>query len=88
MYYLQTCITYKHIKPHRTSRFFSETFYVIAAAAYAKASGDEEAANNARKIFTKCLEYATTPGILPPKFSGERPSIGIGVPMILMNTTL
>ena len=66
--------------------FFSETFYVIAAAAYAKASGDEEAANNARKIFTKCIEYATTPGILPSKFSGERPSIGIGVPMILMNT--
>ncbi len=66
--------------------FFSETFYVIAAAAYAKASGDEEAANNARKIFTKCIEYATTPGILPPKFSGKRPSMGIGVPMILMNT--
>lgn len=66
--------------------FFSETFYVIAAAAYAKASGDEEAANNARKIFAKCIEYATTPGILPPKFSGKRPSIGIGVPMILMNT--
>jgi N-acylglucosamine 2-epimerase len=66
--------------------FFSETFYVIAAAAYAKASGDEDAANNARKIFTKCIEYATTPGILPPKFSGKRPSIGIGVPMILMNT--
>ena len=59
---------------------------MIAAAAYAKASGDEEAANNARKIFTKCIEYATTPGILPPKFSGKRPSIGIGVPMILMNT--
>ena len=66
--------------------FFSETFYVIAAAAYAKASGDEEAANNSRKIFTKCIEYATTPGILPAKFSGKRPSMGIGVPMILMNT--
>jgi len=54
--------------------------------AYAKASGDEEAADNARKVFTKCLAYATTPGLLAPKYSGLRPSVGIGVPMILMNT--
>src|SRR5689334_22433981 len=31
--------------------FFSETFYVIAAAAYAKACGDEQAAKNARRVF-------------------------------------
>ena len=74
-------------RPIRKRRyFFSETFYVIAAAAYAKASGDMEAADNARRVFTKCLEYANTPGLLAPKFSGLRPSIGIGVPMILMNT--
>ena len=74
-------------KPIRKRRYyFSETFATIANAAYAKASGDEEAANNARKIFTKCIEYATTPGILPPKFSGKRPSMGIGVPMIMTNT--
>ncbi|HLO82316.1 MAG TPA: AGE family epimerase/isomerase [Chitinophagaceae bacterium] len=66
--------------------FFSETFYVIAAAAYAKASGDEEAADNARKVFGKCIEYATVPGLLEPKFIDTRPSIGIGVPMIMMNT--
>ena len=74
-------------RPIRKRRyFFSETFYVIAAAAYAKASGDEEAANKARLVFGKCIEYATTPGLLPPKFTTTRPSKGIGVPMILINT--
>lgn len=74
-------------QPIRKRRyFFSETFYVIACAAYAKASGDEEAAANARRIFGKCVEYATTPGLLEPKFTATRPSRGIGVPMIMMNT--
>ncbi len=74
-------------KPIRKRRyFFSETFYVIAAAAYAKASGDEQAAANARRVFDKCILYATTPELLPAKFTGTRPSKGIGVPMIMMNT--
>ena len=74
-------------KPIRKRRyFFSETFYVIAAAAYAKASGDEQAAANARRVFDKCIQYATTPELLPAKFTGTRPSKGIGVPMIMMNT--
>ncbi|HSQ44093.1 MAG TPA: AGE family epimerase/isomerase [Ginsengibacter sp.] len=66
--------------------FFSETFYVIAAAAYAKASGDEEAATNARKVFANCIAYANGEKKLPPKFSEARPSRGIGVPMIMINT--
>ena len=46
-------------QPIRKRRyFFSETFYVIAAAAYAKASGDEAAARNARSVFGACLAYA------------------------------
>ncbi|WP_026764099.1 AGE family epimerase/isomerase [Sediminibacterium salmoneum] len=74
-------------KPIRKRRyFFSETFYVIAAAAYAKASGDEEAAANARKIFDQCIKYTITPGLLPAKFTETRPGKGIGVPMIMMNT--
>lgn len=74
-------------RPIRKRRyFFSETFYVIAAAAYAKASGDEEAAQKARFVIGKCIEYATTPGLLQPKFTDTRPSKGIGVPMIMMNT--
>lgn len=66
--------------------FFSETFYVIAAAAYAKASGDESAAEKARLVFGNCIRYATTAGLLQPKFTAVRPSKGIGVPMIMMNT--
>lgn len=74
-------------KPIRKRRyFFSETFAVIAHAAYAKASGDEAAAERARYLFGKCIEYATTPGIFPPKFTDTRPSKGIGVPMIMINT--
>lgn len=74
-------------RPIRKRRYyFSETFAVIANAAYAKASGDQNAAERARLLFGKCLEYATTPGLLQPKFTDTRPTKGIGVPMILMNT--
>lgn len=74
-------------KPIRKRRyFFSETFYVIAAAAYAKASGDAFAANRARQVFGDCIAYATEPGKLVPKFTDVRPAKGIGVPMIMMNT--
>ena len=66
--------------------FFSETFYVIAAAAYAQASGDQQAAENARRIFGNCIAYANGEKKLAPKFTGTRPSKGIGVPMIMMNT--
>lgn len=74
-------------RPIRKRRyFFSETFYVIAAAAYAKASGNEEAAANARKVFGDCIAYASGEKKLQPKFTDVRPSKGIGVPMIMMNT--
>ncbi|MEY3874560.1 MAG: hypothetical protein RL363_1281 [Bacteroidota bacterium] len=73
--------------PIRKRRYyFSETFYVIAAAAYSKASGDKDAAANARRVFGNCLDYATNPNLLTPKFTSTRPTRGIGVPMILMNT--
>ena len=74
-------------KPIRKRRyFFSETFYVIAAAAYSKASGDASAAEKARSVFGRCIDYATIPGLLEPKYTSTRPSKGIGVSMIMMNT--
>ncbi|MCO5286459.1 MAG: AGE family epimerase/isomerase [Chitinophagaceae bacterium] len=74
-------------KPIRKRRyFFSETFYVIAAAAYAKASGDPQAAENARSIFGKCIDYATGKKKLQPKYFDTRTTKGIGVPMIMLNT--
>ena len=74
-------------KPIRKRRyFFSETFAVIAFAAYAKATGNEAIANEARMLFGKCLQYATQPGMLPLKFTNTRPAKGIGIPMIMINT--
>lgn len=74
-------------KPIRKRRYyFSETFYVIAAAAYAKATGDEHAAAKAREVFGQCIAFATQPGMITPKFTDVRPAKGIGVPMIMMNT--
>lgn len=66
--------------------FFSETFAVIAFAAYAKASGNQEAAELSRQIFTTCLEYASGQRAMEPKFENTRPSRGIGIPMIMTNT--
>lgn len=74
-------------KPIRKRRyFFSETFAVIAFSAYAKASGNDEAAKKARDIFSRCLDYASIPGLTEPKFTSTRPAKGIGVPMIMINT--
>lgn len=66
--------------------FFSETFAVIATAAYAKASGDKEVAELSRILFGDCIAYASGEKKLPAKFSDTRPSKGIGVPMIMINT--
>jgi N-acylglucosamine 2-epimerase len=74
-------------QPIRKRRyFFSETFYAIAAAAYAKASGNEEVAQHARSMFGECIEYSTGVKKLQPKFTATRPAKGIGVPMIMINT--
>lgn len=74
-------------KPIRKRRyFFSETFYVIAAAAYAKASGNMQAADNARRVFGECIAYATGEKKLSAKFTDTRPAKGIGIPMIMINT--
>lgn len=74
-------------KPIRKRRyFFSETFAVIAFAAYAKATGSGEAANKARELFGECIAYAGGEKKLLPKFTDIRPAKGIGVPMIMINT--
>ena len=74
-------------EPLRKRRyFFSETFAVIAMAAYARACNDTGVAERARYLFGKCIAYATGADPLPPKFSATRPSKGIGVPMIMINT--
>jgi len=66
--------------------FFSETFAVMAFAAYASASGDAEAADSARRLFGICLEYACGERPVLPKFESTRPAKSIGIPMIMLNT--
>lgn len=74
-------------QPIRKRRyFFSETFTVIASAAYAQATGSDSMASFSRSLFGQCVEYASTPGLLPPKYTATRPARGIGVPMIMLNT--
>ncbi len=73
-------------RPLRKRRYyFSECFTCIALAAYAEAAGDEGAAEEARALFGRCLDYYQHPEELPPKFTEVRPAKAIGAPMILMN---
>ena len=74
-------------QPIRKRRyFFSETFAVIAFAAYAKATGNREIAEKSRELLGICIEYAAHPEIFPSKYTSVRPSKGIGIPMIMLNT--
>lgn len=74
-------------RPIRKRRyFFSETFAVIAFAAYSKATGSQEAAEKAKKLFGDCIAYANGEKKLQQKFTDTRRSKGIGIPMIMINT--
>ncbi|NGM61792.1 N-acylglucosamine 2-epimerase [Sphingobacterium sp. SGG-5] len=66
--------------------FFSETFAVIAFAAYAKLTGDQAIRQEAIDLFERCRKYASGEISLPGKFNDTRPMKGIGVPMIMLNT--
>ncbi len=70
-------------QPLRMRRYvYSESFAAIANAVYAKATGDERAAEDAVKNFATYLHHSFTPGVMPPKFEAARPSKGIGPHMI------
>lgn len=73
-------------KPLRKRRYyFSEAFAISAYAQVAKATGDEDLAQEARDLFRRCMSYYRGEITLDPKFTDERPTRGIGVPMIFMN---
>ncbi len=74
-------------KPVRKRRYaYSEAFASIAFAAYAKASGDEQAAEEARNLLRLFHTVTTEPGYIPPKVNPDtRPMTGIGPRMILIN---
>ena len=69
--------------PIRKRRYaFSESFAAIAYAAHHKASGDDSSAEKARLLFDRFMSWHFTPGMIPPKFTATRPSIGLGPAMI------
>jgi len=71
-------------RPLRMRRYvFSESFAAIANAAYAKATGDARAAQDATRNFATYLHHSFTPGVMPPKTDPDtRPMLGIGAHMI------
>lgn len=71
-------------QPLRMRRYvYSESFAAIANAAYAHATGDARAAEDAVKLFATYLEHSFTPGRMPPKVEpSTRPMRGIGPLMI------
>jgi len=74
-------------KPHFMQRkMFSECFYVMAMAEYARATGDKSARKEARCLFESVLEYAKDPSLLGRAvYKGGKPTSDLAVPMILLN---
>jgi N-acylglucosamine 2-epimerase len=75
-------------QPLRKRRYvFTEAFGAIAFAAYARASGDALAADQARALFRLMIRYQSTPGLIAPKVNPDtRPSKGLSAPMITLVT--
>ncbi len=73
--------------PIRKRRYiFSETFACIAFASLARATGDARLAERARGLFDLIVRHYDDPSLFMPKFTGTRPTKGIGLPMILLAT--
>ncbi len=74
-------------QPLRMRRYvFSEAFAAIANAAFAKASANARAAEDAIKIFASYLRNSFTPGLMAPKFEETRPTKAIAPHMICIAT--
>jgi N-acylglucosamine 2-epimerase len=75
-------------RPLRKRRYiFSESFTIMALAAYARAAVDEAALCEAVALYERVLYSLRTPGILEPKWNTQtRPMKGLAVPMILLIT--
>jgi len=75
-------------QPLRKRRYiFSETFAIIAMAAYGRASGDHTFVDQALDLFRKTVQLLQEPGSLTPKTNPEiRPMKGLAIPMIMIVT--
>jgi N-acylglucosamine 2-epimerase len=67
-------------------KIFSECFYVMACAEFARASGEEEWLTEAKAEFARVWEWAFDWRLVGrPSFEGEVPMQTLAVPMILLN---
>ncbi len=70
-------------RPLRMRRYvFSEAFAAIAHAAFARATGESQAHDDALRMFGTYLRYSFEPGVMTPKFEPTRPSKGLAPRMI------
>lgn len=73
--------------PLRMRRYvFSEAFAAIAFAAYARASGESRAADEAVRAFAEYLRVSFEPGAMLPKYEPTRPMKGLAARMIALVT--
>ncbi len=73
--------------PIRKRRYaFSESFAAIAFGELAKATGDEQYADKARKAFQAFIDHNLSSQDTPPKFTDTRRMRGLGFPMITIVT--
>lgn len=73
--------------PIRKRRYaYSESFAAIAFAAHAKATGNKDSEAKARHWFDLFTRMCFEPGMMAPKFTGERPTTGLGTRMITLVT--
>ena len=69
--------------PIRKRRYvFSETFASIAFSALYKATGEEKYKRLALTLFDVFYKHISTPGLIEPKYTENRPMKGMGHPMI------
>lgn len=65
---------------------FSESFAVIAYAAYALATDDKKYAHKALELFKRMLKFLSDPHFLAPKYEDWVKTKGHSITMILLNT--
>ncbi|MEY3459151.1 MAG: hypothetical protein RL215_2308, partial [Planctomycetota bacterium] len=74
-------------RPIRRRRYvYSESFAAIAFARHAAITNNQQSASLARSLFDTFVDSNFTPGRIPPKFSQERPLIGLAPRMITLVT--
>lgn len=67
-------------------KIFSECFYVMALAEFARATGDAALAREAHEGLERLFVWAEDPAhVGRPAFAGEEPAQALAVPMILLN---